>query len=285
MKSGIAIVTPLKNEIDNIDTLFESVASQQCDIDVWIIVENGSTDGSAEKLRSISVPANVKRLEVITFSLPVETYALGVKYATVVNQGFLKLHEMVSEYGMVLPSYVGILDADCAPSVGYFSELSKRMEADSVDLASGVGVFDNGRPDGEAKDWVRGNCRLWSWRCFADVGYVVGPSADTLSLSKAVSRGYRTKPYHDLIYRCREMGKKSRYDYYGYSAYYRGVTIGYASIRTFLLLFRGNAKNAFEYYRGYLRSFIAKDPRTDDAEIFEYFQSALGRKVKALIKL
>jgi glycosyltransferase involved in cell wall biosynthesis len=223
--SGIALVTPLKNEIENIDTLFASVSSQQCEIAVWIIVENGSSDGSAEKLKSISVPENVKRLEILTFSLPEETYALGVKYATVVNQGFLRLREIITRDGMALPSHVGILDADCAPSVGYFGELVKRMAIDSIDLASGVGVFDNGRPDGEAKDWVRGNCRLWSWPCFEDVGYVVGPSADTLSLSKAVSRGYRAKPYHDLVYHCREMGKKSRYDYYGYSAYYRGVTL------------------------------------------------------------
>lgn len=282
LNKRIALVTPLKNEAGNIDALFSAIESQRVRVSVWVIVENGSDDGSDAILRSKIIPSNVDKIEILNFSLPIETYALGVKYATVVNHGFQYLMSEISKGKLAAPDFVGILDADCFPSADYYEDLVSRMSRDAIDISSGVGVFDNGQPDGEAKDWVRGNCRLWTWRCFSDVGYVVGPSADTLSLTKAVIKGYVARPYLDILYHCREMGKKSRYDYYGYSSYFRGVPIFYALARSIKILLMGRFGNARDYLKGYMKSYIRKDPTIEDREIYDYFQSVVSRKIRSL---
>ena len=68
----IVLVTPLKDEMENIDRLIESIAVQDSPIYAWIIVENGSRDGSKEYLDKVTNVSNVEHFIVINFSLPVE---------------------------------------------------------------------------------------------------------------------------------------------------------------------------------------------------------------------
>ncbi|MBC7390995.1 MAG: glycosyltransferase, partial [Opitutaceae bacterium] len=73
----IAIVTPLKNELGNIPLLMESIKKQDMPLEYWIIVENGSNDGSKEFLAGLKEVENVKNFIVINFALPNEKYELG----------------------------------------------------------------------------------------------------------------------------------------------------------------------------------------------------------------
>ena len=58
----IAIVTPLRNEEKNINKLFDAVSKQTTNIFSWVILENGSTDGSKKILKNIECPVNVEHL-------------------------------------------------------------------------------------------------------------------------------------------------------------------------------------------------------------------------------
>lgn len=274
----IAIVTPLKNEIENIPLLVQKIASQSIPIKYWIIVENGSDDGSKEYLDKVSKISNVENFIVINFSLPQEKYELGQKYATVVNQGFtyLKNSGLLKDI-----DYLGILDADCFPNETYYELLVSFMEADPlIGISSGLGYSLEGKYDGKSKNWVRGNCRLWKRDCFLDAGYIIGPSADTLSVCKAELKGWKAIPNKNLIYNCRDVGGKVDYSYYGYSAYFRGITPMYALFKTLNYVIVAQPRNARGYFKGYFRSFFTNKDRISDPEIKTYFSSYMKRKLQ-----
>lgn len=280
----ICIVTPLKDELSNLPLLIECFEKQSIPIYCWVIVENGSSDGSKEYLDKLAKVKNVENLEVLNFTLKKERYELGFKYSTVVNTGFKELERKIKEFSLESPDYVGICDADCFPPPEYYSELVEFMELNSIDISSGIGVFENGVSDGEAQEWVRGNCRLWKYACFQDAGYMIGPSADTLSLGKAVLRGYKALPNLQLKYKCREMGARSRYSYYGYSSYYRGITPFYAFLKFLNFLKIGQFKQSTKYIHGYFISLFLRKERLNDLELRAYFSSSLSRKIKKRFK-
>ena len=84
----IAIVTPLRNEKKNIDKLFDSISEQSIDIFLWVILENGSTDGSKKILKQKRKPSNVRNMEILNIKESSIEYALGENYARIVNSGF-----------------------------------------------------------------------------------------------------------------------------------------------------------------------------------------------------
>ncbi|MBU2979945.1 glycosyltransferase family A protein [Alteromonas sp. C1M14] len=280
MMEKIAVVTPLKDEIDNIDRLINSISTQSTRIYCWIIVENGSKDGSKELLERIKTIDNVDNFIVLNFALPNEEYQLGVKYSTVVNTGFEHLMKLIKEGDIDKPDFLGICDADCFPSSDYYKTLTEYMKDNSISISSGIGIFEDGSKDGEASEWVRGNCRLWTYDCFMDCGYYVGPSADTLSLGKAELKGYKTYPCHELTYTCREMGSRTRYSYYGYSSYYRGITPLYAVLKFFNFIAIGQRKQSIEYLKGYFSSMFGRKERLPDLELRKHFSNTLSRKIK-----
>ncbi|WP_158967146.1 glycosyltransferase family A protein [Paraglaciecola sp. L3A3] len=275
----IAIVTPLKNEIKNLPLLIEKVTNQNIEVEHWVIVENGSDDGSKEFLEKITSLPNVKHLTVLNFTLPVEKYELGIKYATVVNQGFEYLSK--NNYLEAI-DFVGILDADCFPDENYYQELTTFMNnSTEIGISSGLAYSLDGKYDGKSRDWVRGNCRLWKQQCFLEAGYFVGPSADALSVCKAELKGWKSIPMQTLSYKCRDVGENVNYSYYGYSAYYRGIPPAYAFLKAFKYLLQGSVGNFTGYFKGYFGAWYNKKPRINDSEILEYFSNYYAKKLKS----
>ncbi|WP_280564957.1 glycosyltransferase [Chromohalobacter sp. 48-RD10] len=273
----ISLVTPLKDEIDNILVLLEAVKSQTISIQNWVVVENGSTDGSKELLDEISTLTNVKNFKVVSFVLPSEKYELGGKYATVVSVGisYLLENNLMSE-----TDYLGILDADCTPPPNYYEDLVRFLESDAaLGISSGQAYHLDGSYDGKNSNWPRGNCRLWKRECFISSGYIIGPSADALSVCKAELKGWKCYASKDLFYVCREVGKKVDYSYYGYSAYYRGIPIHFSILKSINYMLIGKFSNGASYFKGYICSFLRRKDRVADIDIIRYNKRILWRRV------
>lgn len=280
-KTNIGLVTPLRDELSNIDLLIKSISKQEFPIKYWVIIENGSTDGSKEYLDKLDNIPGVENFIVINFSLPNDKYELGLKYATVVNEGFKYYidNNILEEL-----NYVGILDADCFPLPNYYKDLVAFMQKDSkIGISSGLGYNLSGIYDGMSKSWVRGNCRLWTQECFLDAGYLLGPSADTLSACKAELKNWLVIPNTSLKYNCREVGQKVNYEYYGYSSYFRGITPFYASIKILKFVIQGRFSNAKGFSIGYFSSYFRHKKRIEDQEIYKYFSNYLYIKIKQAI--
>jgi glycosyltransferase involved in cell wall biosynthesis len=281
INNRIGIVTPLKNEIANLPELISKIAEQSIPVEYWVIIENGSDDGSKEYLANLQPPANVKNFVVINFTLPNERYELGHKYATVVNQGFeyFRKNNILANL-----DFVGILDADCFPGPTYYQELVDFMNKDpKLGISSGIAYTVDGQYDGKSKSWVRGNCRLWKIKCFLEAGYIIGPSADTLSVGSAEMHNWKAYSDQNLIYHCREVGNKIDYAYYGYSAYFRGMTPLYIIIRCLNYFLIGKPNNAKRYYTGYFDAKKEKKEQIQDKEMYLYFTGSLKRKITRLL--
>lgn len=273
---NIAIVTPLKNEIENLPRLFDSISCLNSKIFCWIIVENDSDDGSIEYLQLAKKPKNVENFTVLNIKTETPVYQLGYKYAAVVSTGFEKLKNS-SFYSTI--DFIGILDADCFPAFDYYEKLLNYFASNqNVGIASGRIVNPSGKFDQASSDWARGGCRLWRKECFLEAGYIVGPSADALSSAKAEIKGWETQSCPSAIVTSRETGARVKYDYYGMSAYFRGLGLDYLIAKTiFLLLTRPN--KAMSFFNGYLKSLYLKKPQLEDQELRSYYKKYLWRTI------
>jgi glycosyltransferase involved in cell wall biosynthesis len=277
----IGIVTPLRNEKKNIRKLFDSINNQSITIFYWLIIENDSDDGSIEMLNNIrSTNVNVEHLEILNQKSDNSKYELGVKYSSIVNTGFthFKSKGLLNDL-----DFIGILDADCFPEPRYYEILTERMsQVEKLGISSGLISFEDGTNDIASKDWVRGGCRLWKIECFLDSGYIVAPSADTISACKAMLNGWQVKPVRSLKVVSRQLGSRVNYKYYGYSWYFRGHTPLFAVIVAAKLIFLGEFRKSKEFINGFFGSLFQKKDRINDKEILDYYKNHLFRKIKSV---
>lgn len=272
----IALVTPLKDEIENIDKLIRSIEKQSIPIFSWIIIENDSTDGSKEKLSSIKTLKNVNHYEVINIELPNKEYALGTKYASIIDIGFKALKK--KKYYKDL-DYIGILDSDIFAEKNYFEKLLTSFNSNpKLGITSGRIIDEKGKYDLSNKNWVRGGCRLWRIECFEESGYVIGPSADTLSVAKARIKKWEVIPT-DAHVVSRLVGTRIDYGYYARSAYFRGHTLPFAILKSLLIFSKGYPKRSYSYFRAFFHEFLKKSSRIEDEEILKYYKYYLVRKL------
>ncbi|HEL3748104.1 TPA: glycosyltransferase [Stenotrophomonas maltophilia] len=284
MTRRIFLSTPLRNEIDNIPDLYAAVAAQDTAIAMWVIVENGSTDGSRELLQTLAKPANVEQLIVLNEDTESGEYALGQKYARIVSRGFDEIRGSV-ELGN--EDLIGILDADSFPEPDYYRLLIEAFDRNpKLGIASGISR-DTGtdRRSMHAADWVRGSCRLWRGACMVQSGYIIGPSADTLSLARAEIDGWEARVVKEATFEAREVGARSKQRYYGGSAHFRGNTLTYALVRFGKFVMHGRFADARDYLGGYWSARASGSPQIDDSEIRAYFHGYLSRKLKQRLGL
>jgi glycosyltransferase involved in cell wall biosynthesis len=283
MTRRLFLTTPLRDEINNIERLFASVAAQDMQITCWVIVENGSTDGSQEALSRRAPPANVDTMIVLNQLCKGQVYGLGSKYAGIVQIGFARI---CSQFDIGPEDMIGILDADSFPGPRYYTQLSDGFDRDpKLGIASGRCVDDlTGQPSRHAADWVLGSCRIWRGACFLGSGYVIGPSADTLSLARAELDGWFARVLPQAQFLAREVGLRARQNYYGRSAHFRGNTPFYACLRWGKFLARGEMRAGYEFVAGYLSAWIGRAPRIEDPELRNYFARYVLRKLAKAIR-
>lgn len=277
----IAIVTPIKDEINNLKRFFESLTLQTVVIDYLIIIENDSIDGTKEVLDKIKRVDNINNLIIKSISFDDKSYQLGHKYSTVIFEGFSVLKKQ-EDYEDI--DFIGILDADCFPEPQYYEKLINFMNADDkIGLASGVLLLEDGSRGFSNRNHVRGSGRLWKKKCFDEAGYKIGMSADSNSRIKAQLRGWSAKVCSEVVFYSREAN--SRYDltYGGRSAYYNGFTPLYAYIKSGYYFIR-RPKAGKSYLKGYLTSKHKNLEKNPDIEIINYNKNALKRKIVNFMK-
>jgi glycosyltransferase involved in cell wall biosynthesis len=265
-----ALITALRDERDNIDRLFDAMDSQSLAPHTWIIIDDGSQDGSAALLEEKAQRYKKGELLIETLQPSGSCYALGAQYARLIEQGMKLLQDREDYLDYVA---VGINDADCFPRPNYFESLIHFLQSrPRLGITSGLDRRLDGRPSSARLTWVRGNCRLWRRECLDETGYLVGPSADTTSLCKARLLGWDILVEPNALFDARETGALVQTEYYGRSAHYRGIGPGYALIKGFFDLIRGHSKMGWGYLRGYLSAWLAKDPQIADQQIRNYYR-------------
>lgn len=192
------VITPVRNEEENIDETIRSVSDQSVRPLEWVIVDDGSTDKTAEILDryAFQLPwIRVFHLADRGFREP------GTGVIRAFNYGLHHLNEQEWEF-------IVKLDGDLKMERDYFERCFAEFRRDPK-LAIGGGTIchrQNGilRPDSGPRFHVRGATKIYR-RGFWDMsgGLLATPGWDTLDEVKANMLGWRTRSFSDtnLVHR------------------------------------------------------------------------------------
>jgi len=192
--SSYVLVTPVRDEVALIGRTIASVLAQTVQPREWIIVSDGSTDGTDDIIRAAATAHPWLRL----IALPART---GRSFAAVVKNTTLGIQSLqTSDY-----EYLGLLDSDVTFQADYFEQLLARFTANPrLGLAGGV-VIDVGRPRDQFprnREDVPGAVQFFRRECFEKMGGLIPiPEGgwDGMACAQARMAGYETRLFTDLV--------------------------------------------------------------------------------------
>ena len=276
MANTLYVLTPLRDEAQNISRLVEALRAQTRPVDHWILLENGSTDNSKEMLAALEPGGAIRSITVRNLETPHSTYALGSKYSSIVNTG---IEYVKSRYALREDDMIALLDADTFLDPKYYQTLEAAF---SNDPRTGMACGRMIRP-GTSRNltrWTGGGYFVWRYACLAEAGYLVGPSADVVSAAKAHLRGWTLRVVSETYAETRDEGHRVDFRYYGRSAYYRGESLLHCFARAGNLIVRGRFRHALAHVSGYLGDRLQGAPQIEDEEIRHHFEAALRRRLR-----
>jgi glycosyltransferase involved in cell wall biosynthesis len=185
------LITPAHNEERFITKTLESMAAQTLLPERWIIVNDGSTDKTAD------IAADFARrfpwIELVHRSPRLDRH-FGAKVHAF-NAGLERV-------GSTDFDVIGNLDADISFDPDYLEFLMKKFATDPTLGVAGTPFLENGydsaRDSFEGENHVPGGCQLFRRRCFQDVGgYVPNPAGgiDWIAVTTARMKGWRTRSF------------------------------------------------------------------------------------------
>jgi glycosyltransferase involved in cell wall biosynthesis len=188
------IISPVKDESRYIEKTILSVLNQSVKPTRWIIVDDGSTDGTPEIVE--------RHAAVHPFIELLRTRQAGARdTGTAEAMAFCRGYRAVAEgdHGIVVK-----LDGDLSFDRLYFESLLQRFDADPrLGIASGV-YLEQDRSGawkivGMPAYHACGACKVVRRQCFDEIGgFDSRPGWDTADEIRAWSRGWRTSHFADL---------------------------------------------------------------------------------------
>ena len=189
-----ALITPARNEARFIEFTLQSMAAQTVIPLRWVIVSDGSTDGTDEIVRKYA--DRYPWIELLRMPERAERHFAGKVHAF--NAGYARVMELA-------PQVIGNLDADVSLEPDHFEVLLRRF-FDDAKLGVWGAPF---REDGRQYDYnysnienVWGGCQLFRRECFEDIGgYVAvkGGGIDHIAVVTARMRGWKTRTYTERV--------------------------------------------------------------------------------------
>jgi glycosyltransferase involved in cell wall biosynthesis len=188
----LLLITPCRDEAEHLERTLASVAAQTRPPDLWLIVDDGSTDATPEILNRWA--ARLSYLEIMRTwgRAPGGDGLATAAEAAAFNRALESV--TVAEF-----SHVGKLDADIELAPDYFQRLLDRFAVEGeLGILGGTLLEDHGRgwePTGGPEHHVRGALKLYRRDCLEALGGGIEERLgwDTIDEVEARMRGYRTR--------------------------------------------------------------------------------------------
>ena len=260
-----AVITPARDESENLPRLAASLIAQTAPPDAWLIVDNGSIDDTVE------LAAEVAR------EFPwVTVLTMDVEDAPTRAEPTVRAFQLGLAALDPLPDIVVKLDADVSFAPEYFSQLLGAFEADPrLGMASGTCYEQDGgswRQRHVTNGHVWGASRAYRRGCLEDVlPLESGLAWDGIDELKAAVRGWDAKTcvelpfYHHRPEAARESSRRGAWKSTGVMSYYMGYRFGYFLLRTLHHARRDPAAIAAVW--GYVGSAIRREERYPDQAV------------------
>jgi glycosyltransferase involved in cell wall biosynthesis len=287
------LITPARNEAAFLERTIKSVLGQTVLPLRWVIVSDGSTDGTNDILAKYS--AQSCWIETVIRSPRVGRHFAGKVQAF--NAGYQRMHDL--EYDVI-----GSLDADISvDDPDYFAFLLSQFDRDPQLGVAGA-PFREGAVQYDyrfsRKEHVSGACQLFRRECFEAIGGYLPLKMGAIDLVANVTarmKGWRTETFPEkFCVHQRQMGSAKDHVVRamfksGYGDYRVGVHPTWQLLRSMYQMSRKPIfLGGFLLLSGYFWAMITRAPKPVTAEFVnfrrkeqkqwlkDYFQRAVGRR-------
>jgi glycosyltransferase involved in cell wall biosynthesis len=218
------LVTPARNEQAFIAKTLDSMIAQTLLPERWVIVDDGSTDRTAEIVEPYA--QRHPWIELVRRPKHLDRSFAGKVYAF--NAGFARVQALKFDV-------IGNLDADLSFDPDYLDFLMKKFSEDAKLGVAGTPFIENGydsaRDSFEGQNHVAGGCQLFRCECFQEIGGYLPNRAggvDWIAVTTARMKGWKTCSFPEKrFHHYRSLGTAERNKVkasfsYGEKDYYLG---------------------------------------------------------------
>jgi glycosyltransferase involved in cell wall biosynthesis len=264
-----AAITPARNERENLERLACCLAEQTVAPAEWVIVDDASTDGTAELAAELARRHPwVRVLEAPRREGPLADGRRAGRDVVAFHAGLASLRGHTE--------FVSKLDADVSLPADYFERVLGAFAAEpELGIAGGTCYENDGRG---WRAWhvteghVRGAARVWRRACLEDVLPLEERLGwDGVDELKAATLGWRTRSlldvpfYHHRVFAAREGDRRRGWATTGATAYYLGSRPSYVVLRALHHARKERAALALAW--GYMGAALRREPRCADAAV------------------
>ena len=280
------LITPARNEETFIEKTIQSVIAQTVHPLKWVIVNDGSTDSTADIVKKYLGQHDWMEL----LDMPAHRDRSFAAKAHCFNAGYAHVKHIKSDV-------IGNLDADITFDEGYLEFLMLRF-ADDLRLGVAGTVFEeNGYSTAthsfEGQNHVAGGCQLFRRRCFEEVGGYVPNKAggvDWIAVTTARMKGWKTRSFreksffHHRSLGTAERGRLASAFSYGEKDYYLGGGALWEMFRvTYQMTTRPYLLVGLCLASGYVSAFIRRIDRPVTAELVTFHRREQLMKLRAIL--
>lgn len=266
------LITPARNEAEFIELTIKSVARQTVLPVKWVIVSDGSTDGTDDIVKKYV--AEYKWIELVRMPERSERHFAGKVHAF--NAGYERVKDL--KYDII-----GSLDGDISFEEDYFSFLLSKF-AENPQLGVGGTPFMEGLHEYDYRftsiEHVSGACQLFWRECFEEIGgyrpLKVG-GIDLIAVITARMKGWDTKTFTEktcVHHKKTQSGKHTSITALFRSGYHDYLMGGHPVWQIFRAAYQMSNKPlfiaGFVLFAGYFWAMVSRAERPVSNELVEF---------------
>jgi glycosyltransferase involved in cell wall biosynthesis len=281
------IITPAKDEENNLPHLIKSIINQTVKPLLWVIVDDGSIDTTPMIIKE----AENKHSFIKSIRLGAHPRDIGAHYAYVCKSGF-DFAINFCEDKKITYNYISLIDADMKLEKQFFEKIYSAFERNSNlgIVSGGVYLEKNGKlvAENTRLDLPRGGCRIWKYKCFKETGgYQISVCPDSVSNVKSIIRNWKLLQLKNAI--AIQARPTSGGDNL-WAGFVNNGTYAYCLNKNPILVLMNFAHFLLKkpyyigvaYLYGYLLALLKKIPKIADEEVKEYYWN---RRLKEYLKI
>lgn len=281
------LITPARNEEAFIEKTIESVIKQTVLPERWVIVNDGSTDATSEKVR----PYLVDHPWITLIDLPVRKERHFAAKVSAFNAGRDKVRDL--DYVII-----GNLDADVSLDADHFEFLMSQFVKEPELGVAGTtfredGDYSSASDSFEGHTYVSGQCQMFRRQCFDEIGGYKPNKAggiDWMAVTHARMIGWKTRSFREKsFFHHRKLGTAERGRFassfsYGEKDYYLG---GHPIWEMFRVAYRMTKPpflvDGAALGLGYAWAFISRQKRPVSDELMRFHRKEQMQKLRAIL--